>query len=406
MPRDLSGEIVETGGYRFAVELVRDGSGSGSAVSVRAADAANAADGCDPESAPEAVLLRSALIGHADLIRLDTTTGAPGETTPGPGTERHLLHRLPPGAPAEQQRAAVEDVRRRLPGLLAPAAAVAAGGREVPENCVNLLWWDERANFGDAVGPWLVRRLTGRTPVNGWRRNLADPPLVAVGSTAGWLEQDGTRVWGAGLMAPLAPAAAERLAGLRGIRIHAVRGELTGAELRSQLGWSVPEIYGDPALLLPRFLPVPDGQPSQGKVAVLPHLDHRGLLGDSDNRGGPGEDRVHVVDARQGLEQVVREVAGARACISSSLHGIIVAQAYGVPWVWVRIEDAVIAGDTFKFRDFFTTLEAAAVSAVSITAAQARTLDPVQLARTATLPRLQIALDALLEAFPLPVLQR
>ena len=232
--------------------------------------------------------------------------------------------------------------------------------------------------------------------MNGWRRQLGVPPLVTVGSTAGWLEQDGTQVWGAGLMRTLEPAVIERLAGLRGVGVHAVRGTLTAAELRLQLGWPIPEVYGDPALLLPRFLQVPDGQPSQGKVAMVPHLDHLGLFPDAEDAG------VHSVDARQGMERVVREIAGARACISSSLHGIIVAQAYGVPWIWVRISDAVIAGDTFKFRDFFTTLEESAAARVDVTAAQAGTLDPVRLARRASLPRLRISLDALLDAFPLP----
>lgn len=197
-------------------------------------------------------------------------------------------------------------------------------------------------------------------------------------------------------MRTLEPAETERLAGLRGVGVHAVRGALTAAELRSKLGWRVPEVYGDPALLLPRFLRVPDGQGARGEVAVVPHLDHRGLFPDS---GDPG---VHVVDARQGMEQVVREIAGSRACVSSSLHGIIVAQAYGVPWVWVRVRDAVIAGDTFKFRDFFTTLEESSVARVDVTAARARTLDPMRLARRASLPRLRISLDALEDAFPMP----
>ena len=281
--------------------------------------------------------------------------------------------------------------------MAGPQAAPATAADRVPEGCVNLLWWDERPNFGDAVGPWLVNRLTGLTPVNGWKRHLDVPPLVVVGSTAGWLEQHGSQIWGAGLMNRLSPAAVERMAGLDGVQIHAVRGGLTAAELRSRLGWTVPEVYGDPALLLPRFLPVPEGQPTQGRVSVVPHLDHQGLV------GGAEADGVHVVDASQDMEGVVREIAASRACISSSLHGIIVAQAYGVPWVWVRIEDALIAGDTFKFRDFFTTLEEPAVASVSMSAAQARRLDPVALARTAALPRLRISLDALLESFPLPL---
>ncbi|MBO0907684.1 polysaccharide pyruvyl transferase family protein [Arthrobacter sunyaminii] len=387
-----------TAGVRLALELIElnDGAaGPRTAVSVRAVSvravsrAGGGTESMSPDAVPGAALLRNALLGEADLI-LDE------ESPAGPGTERHLMAYLPPDATPEQQWVALEDVRRRLPAMLAPSAAVASGVRQVPEGCVNLLWWDERANFGDAVGPWLVRQISGLKPVNGWRRQLDVPPLLTVGSTAGWLEQDGTRVWGTGLMRTPEPAVIERLAGLHGVRVHAVRGALTGAELRSQLGWTVPEVYGDPALLLPRFMPVPDGQPSQGRVALVPHLDHRGLLPDSGDAG------VHVVDARQGMEQVVREIAGSRACISSSLHGIIVAQAYGVPWVWVRISDAVIAGDTFKFRDFFTTLEESAVTRVDVTAAQARALDPVRLARHASLPRLRISLDALQDAFPLP----
>ncbi|MFJ7749065.1 polysaccharide pyruvyl transferase family protein [Arthrobacter sp. NPDC097144] len=424
--------VLELAGLRFVLELVEvdDGvRGPCAAVSVQAAGVTGAGaetmgpETPEPDTLPGAALLRNALAGEALLVR-DDGAGESAEAAKTSGTERHLFPCLPQGAAPEEQRAALADVRRRLPGLLTPSAGVAAGNRKVPQGHVNLLWWDERSNFGDVVGPWLVRRISGLQPVNGWRRGLDVPPLAAVGSTAGWLEQDGTQVWGAGLMRALDAAAVERLAALRGIRIHAVRGKLTAAELRSQLGWTVPEIYGDPALLLPRFLPVQDGQPSRGKVAVVPHLDHRGILG-SGGRGpaGQGSDvwgpdaqdpedhgsdvwgpdaPVRVVDARQGMEQVVREIAGSRACISSSLHGIIVAQAYGVPWTWVRISDAVIAGDTFKFRDFFSTLRESEVSSVDVTVAQAGELDPVLLARAATLPRLRISLDALLEAFPLP----
>lgn len=380
-------------GARLALELVEVNDGAAglrTAVSVRAVSKdGGGAESAAPEAHPGAALLRNALLGESCLVRDE-------EPPAGSGTERHLVSCLPAEAAPERQRAALEEVRRRLPAMLGPSAAVASGSRQLPEGCVNLLWWDERANFGDAVGPWLVRRISGLKPVNGWRRRLDVPPLVAVGSTAGWLEQDGTQVWGAGLMRTLEPAETERLAGLRGVGVHAVRGALTAAELRSKLGWRVPEVYGDPALLLPRFLRVPDGQGARGEVAVVPHLDHRGLFPDS---GDPG---VHVVDARQGMEQVVREIAGSRACVSSSLHGIIVAQAYGVPWVWVRVRDAVIAGDTFKFRDFFTTLEESSVARVDVTAARARTLDPMRLARRASLPRLRISLDALEDAFPMP----
>lgn len=41
-------------------------------------------------------------------------------------------------------------------------------------------WWDERPNFGDAVGPWLVQAMSGHEPVNARRRKELSPVLWAV----------------------------------------------------------------------------------------------------------------------------------------------------------------------------------------------------------------------------------
>jgi hypothetical protein len=176
--------------------------------------------------------------------------------------------------------------------------------------------------------------------------------------------------------------------------ILAVRGKLTRSELKSRLGWKVPPVFGDPAILLPRFFAPHAADSSSGKVAVVPHWNHKHLF------QRPSDDQIKIVDVEQGMEAVVSDIANASHCISTSLHGVIVAQAYGVPWVWLRIGDNPLVGDRFKFEDFFSMFDRDAVSEHDVQEADVQQLDFNQLALKATLPRARSNFDDLLDAFP------
>ncbi|WP_407067627.1 polysaccharide pyruvyl transferase family protein [Marilutibacter alkalisoli] len=202
------------------------------------------------------------------------------------------------------------------------------------------------------------------------------------------------------MIAPLTASTRERLKGRVPKHILAVRGKRTRHELITQLGWEVPEVYGDPALLLERLYAPSTESAVDAAYTVCPHYLHmKDIAGRADLRG-----HARLVDVQRDAETVVTELANSRAVISTSLHGLIVAQAYGVPWVWLRIADKQLAGDAFKFEDFFTTLDRDNVAATTLTVEELKSADFAAIAKKARVPRSNFDAAALIDAFPYSVL--
>lgn len=213
------------------------------------------------------------------------------------------------------------------------------------EGAVIARWWRAVPNWGDAINPVLIRHLSGRDPIPYDEvLNLRNRPVHSVvGSML-----DGSRVrnlvvWGSGFMHrdsrfPVRPR-----------EIHAVRGPLT-RELILRQGLDCPDVYGDPALLYPRFYR-PEVATEYG-LGIVPHLQDR--LDPVTERFRERPD-VLVIDIFGGIRRVVDEICRCRAIASSSLHGLVAADAYGVPSAWIKISDRV-RGGSFKFRDYFLSL--------------------------------------------------
>ncbi len=127
----------------------------------------------------------------------------------------------------------------------------------------------------------------------------------------------------------------------KGIRILAVRGPLTRQRALAS-GVECPPLYGDPALLLPLLLPPPTHRRG---VALVPHFSDAARL-----RGRWSSGEVALIDPQGPLESVVARIAASELVISSSLHGVIVAHAYGVPAVWIELRP-LPSGDRTKFHD-------------------------------------------------------
>lgn len=265
------------------------------------------------------------------------------------------------------------------------------------ESHLNTYWATGVINFGDWLGPHLLRRFTGKRPMQSNRVGLPDSRLYSVGSVLGWIKRSDVDVWGSGLIRPLSEDEIQHRRKLAKVRIHSVRGRLTQQHLVEKLGWDVPDVFGDPALLLPSVYS-PPATPDYGterKIVFTPHDAHRLFYKDFKH---PNVDMIHV---RRDFRDVVDPISSARAVISTSLHGLIVAQAYGIPWLWLNVEDQPLWGADFKFEDFFSTLDRSAVQICKVSSSDLPGLDLQQLAEQAQLPELTIDLAALRSALPI-----
>ena len=222
-------------------------------------------------------------------------------------------------------------LRRRARAALRLSAAVASPRFYPRAPVVPAYWWDGHANFGDALTPWLLHRY----------RMIAvhtSPSSAAMSGAGSIIEQlsdefAGT-VWGSGLMY------GEKVA-LPHATFAAVRGQHT----REVLGLAGDVALGDPGLLVSRHLTRPRVRYALG---LVPH----GLHNSSETIARLAADRsdVTVIDTRGTVSSVVRQIARCEAIVSSSLHGLIVADSYGIPAAWCVL-DPPLWGAEFKFHD-------------------------------------------------------
>ena len=106
---------------------------------------------------------------------------------------------------------------------------------------------------------------------------------------------------------------------------------------------------GDLGLLAPRVFGTSARVPH---IGLIPHLSHRGSEWVERLRA---DNRIEVIDVRRSPHTVCRQIGACMAIITSSLHGLIVADAYGVPAVW-GLPTPILLGSDHKFRDHHTAI--------------------------------------------------
>jgi hypothetical protein len=223
---------------------------------------------------------------------------------------------------------------------------------------LKLIYWADSPNFGDYLSPYVIGKLSGMEirhkiaslswinllkTIIGHPDEIKDLPnyvlpwehnYLGIGSVLSY-GNSRSEIWGSGFM--------NREDHFHGGKVYALRGELSEKKIgREKCG-----VYGDPALLLPiLFSPRTE---NKYEIGIVPHWRETSFFQEK------YRNKYHIIDLRTSdVEKVVSDICSCKFILSTSLHGIIVSHAYGIPAIWIK--ESEIDTDGFKYWDYFSSV--------------------------------------------------
>ena len=191
-------------------------------------------------------------------------------------------------------------------------------------------------NFGDYLSLKLVERIVGGQ-VKEFQKG--ERKFLAIGSIL-ILARNEDVLWGTGMNAKRTDVNKYKFEYLD---IRAVRGPLTREFIMKNFNIYCPEVYGDPALLIPYFFPeFKKAKNPKYDYIIIPHYADMGQLSK--------ENYSNVVYPTEPWNDVIRKIVDSQFVISGSLHGLIIAEAYGIPARYLRVSDYE---PLFKYCDYY-----------------------------------------------------
>lgn len=197
------------------------------------------------------------------------------------------------------------------------------------------LWWHVgRPNFGDDINPTFFRAISGQPMRFAPDRRL--PHLLGAGSILA-KATPASVVCGSGFLEPPGGGFATPA------EVVAVRGECS----QVALGCRADVALGDPLVLVGDVTPTVE---KRHRFGLVPHVLSIAEWRARNTHG------LHLIDPGHEPWSVIGQIAACETILSQSLHGLIVADALGIPNVWIAPSDGMVGG-RFKFDDYFSTLD-------------------------------------------------
>lgn len=204
---------------------------------------------------------------------------------------------------------------------------------------VKTYYWSARPNFGDLLTSLLLKKFT-RLDSEWSPPEEAD--LVMVGSILDKLPESFS-----GIIAGAGKLHEKTKLNLPNARILAVRGPLTARGLKGNI------VLADAGLLADELVSLEDKQYNLG---IVPHWTDKTLEFDTRFKNF----NPKIIRVSDDPLEVIKEIGRCKKIVSSSLHGVILADAFGIPRR-IEIAPRLLShphqeGGLFKWHDYSASL--------------------------------------------------
>lgn len=217
-------------------------------------------------------------------------------------------------------------------------------------------------NAGDAFNKPLVEKYSGAEVV---RAKMYETDMLALGGGLANIQYDKSvlkrsaqfvlgktkgsnplYVWGSGFLYGNSEANFYR----KNIKICALRGEMSRRKVSKMLGKEIDVPLCDPGLLVDRVFPQKsDKEYRLGIIAHYSESDHPCFSQLKEKN----EDSI-IINIQDSPSEVFEKISKCEHIVSSSLHGLVFADAVGIPNLHLKVTDK-LGGDGFKFEDYYSS---------------------------------------------------
>lgn len=259
-------------------------------------------------------------------------------------------------------------------------------GEKSLKNRINLEWWSKKVNVGDELAKVIYSYMLERRGLSPDHPTKKTIHLMTVGSLVGMKNFDAV-IWGSGVHVY---ANVQKLINNRKtvkLDIRAMRGPVTKSALEA-CGYNCKKaVMGDPAILMPDIY-MPENFEKKHKISLILHIKTKDI-----------EEKKKMyncisVETRD-YKKFINEIVQSELIISSSLHGIILAEMYGVPAVFMN-ENGLMDAEIMKFKDWYFSTGRENVI-ISYSVEDALNLGPMELPEKEKIEEMK---KGLLESFP------
>lgn len=217
--------------------------------------------------------------------------------------------------------------------------------RLLQDRVIKAYWWTELPNFGDALSPLLLERFAD---IKVEWAPISKAEIASIGSIIEHVPPlwDGVIV-GSGRLLESSLIHVVSMHGKVSAKILSLRGPLTSRGIPGQY------THGDPGILADELV---GPQKKKYDLGILPHWQDTELVARF-QKLIPAAHSIKVIDPAHDALTVVREIGSCRRLVTSSLHGMIVADAFGMPRRVEACAKMMRDGGDFKFRDYSASIK-------------------------------------------------